>query len=294
MKVKTIISFLLVLMFISTVAYAQTTREDAVKAIGQAKEDISEMMGAGFSVNYVNDTLASAKQALERDDFAEAIRQNATGDLAQQAKKALEGLNYEGFTYDNVLKYTQEISSRKQQAYELSDSIRALEIKIEEYNQSINTSDVENTLKDIKIDFEKERYSEVETLLSKANSDLENKKSELTTVNIIVRSSKNFVENNRFGILILLAVIGISGWLGWRKYRIKRIHDNLKKLRIEKESLLKLMKKSQAERFEKGKLSESIYKIRMEKYSERLNEIKETIPVLEAILRKNKKKTSGK
>jgi hypothetical protein len=287
MKIELIVSFFLISVLISQIACAQTaTREGVVKAIEQATVDINEMIEAGFSIKYVNDTLTSAKQALERADFAELIRKNATGDLVQQAKKALEGLNYEGFTYDEVLKYTKEISSRKKQAYDLSDSIRALEIKIEEYKKSINTSGAESILEDVKIAFENERYTETEELLSRANSELENRKSELTTINIMVRFGKNFVEKNWLGILIVLVVMTVSGWLGWRKYRIKRIRDKLKKLRIEKESLIELIKKTQIGRFEKGRIPESIYRIRIEKYNKRLNEIKETIPVLEAMLKR--------
>jgi hypothetical protein len=290
MKIEFFVSLLLILILAPIACAQNVTREQAVKAINQATADINEMGGAGFVVKHVDDILTSAKQALERADFAELIRQNATGSLAQQAKKALEGLNYQGFTYDEVLKYTREISSRKQQAYELSDSIRALEIKIEDYKKSINTSEAERILGDVKIAFENERYTETEDLLSKANTELENRKSELATINIIVRFGKNFVEKNWLGILITSIVITVAGWFGWRKYRIKRIRDKLKKLRIEKESLVELMKKTQVERFKKGKLSEAIYKIRMGKYSQRMNEVKGTIPVLEAMLKKEKKK----
>lgn len=290
MRTRCLVAILFVFIILPISSYAQnTTRKDAANAIQQVEQDINEMAEAGFPVSYVKDILTSASQALERADFAELLRQNATGELAEQAKKALEGLNYKGFMYDEVLKYTQEISSRKQQAYNLSDSIRALEIKIDEYKKSIDTSEAESILADAKIAFEKERYGETEDLLSKANSELEEKKAELTTVNIIVRSGKSFVEKNWLEILIVSVVIAISGWFGWRNYRVKKIRDKLKKLKIEQESLHKLMKKTQIERFKKGNISESIYKIRMEKYTERLNEVKQTIPVFEAMLKGKRK-----
>jgi len=281
------LAILIVIILMPILACAQdVTRQDAVNAIERAKQDINEMEEAGFSVNYVKDILTSANQALERADFAELLKMNATGEIAEQARKALQGLNYQGFTYAEVLKYTQQIAARKLQAYNLSDSIRALEIKIGEYKKSIDTSEIEGILKDTKIAFEKERYGEVEDFLSKANSELERKKAEFTTVNVLVRSGKSFIEKNWLGILVASAVAAISGWFGWKRYRIKRIRNKLKNLKIEKESLSKLMKKTQEERFKKGKISESIYKIRMEKYNQRLNEIKEMIPVLEEQLKK--------
>lgn len=303
MKIK--YSVAIMFIFIIAIAYAQNaTRDDAVKAIEQAEQDMQEMMEAGFSVDHINDTLFTAKKALERADFAELLRKNATGELAEEAKKALEGLDYEGFTYDNVLEYTQEISSRKEKAYELSDSIRALEIKIEGSkkevvplspiggSRAIDTSGADAILEDAKIAFEKERYDETETLLAEANQNLETKKAELTIVNVITESGKSFIEKNWLGILIFSAVSVVLGTLVWKKYRIKRTRDKLKKLKIEHESLQKLMKKTQIERFREGKISESTYNIRMEKYSERLNEVKQTIPVLEDMLKKGKKKAS--
>ena len=50
------------------------------------------------------------------------------------------------------------------------------------------------------------------------------------------------------------------------------------------------MKKTQEERFKKGKISELIYDIRMEKYNKRLNEVKQMMPVLKARLKKKKSK----
>jgi hypothetical protein len=197
-------------------------------------------------------------------------------------------LNYRGFTYDEVLKYTQEIAARKQRAYNISDSIRALEIKIEGYKKSLDTSEAENILKDAKIAFEKERYDEAENFLFEANKNIETKKAELTVANVITRSGKNFIEKNWAWILAFTAVAVVSGFILWKKYKIKRIQNKLKKLKIEQESLKKLMKKNQIKRFKKGNISDSTYRIRMEKYNERMNTIKQNIPVFEAML-KNKK-----
>jgi len=290
-------------VFLLTAANAQNaTRNDAVNAIQQAEQDMKEIIEAGFSIEYINDTLISAKKALERANFAVLLRQNATGDLAEKAKKALEGLEYDRFTYDEVLKYTREISSRKQKSYELSDSIRALEIKIDGYkkqvvplspigsvSRKIDTSESESVLKEAKIAFEKERYDETETLLAEANKNLETKKAELTIVNVITTSGKSFIEKNWRGILIFTTVTIISGLMIWRSYRIKMVRDKLKKLKIELGSLQKLMEKTQIERFKEGNISHSTYEIRMEKYNERLNEVKQTIPVLEGMLKVKKK-----
>ncbi len=62
--------------------------------------------------------------------------------------------------------------------------------------------------------------------------------------------------------------------------------NKLEKMKIEKKAIVDLIKKAQADRFKKATLPASIYNIRMEKYNQRLNEIKQTLPVLRAMLKK--------
>ena len=282
--------FSLIILY-SAPSFAQNiTKEDALKAIEQAKLDMQKMIEYGFSIKYINDTLIEARQSLERADFAELIRQNITGELAEQARKALEGLNYEGFTYNEVIKHINKITEWKERTIELYDSIKASEIKVKEYKkQGVNTSEAEKILEDIRIAFEYEHYKETETLLSEVNSELENRKAEFATINTLLKSGKSFIEKNMNEIIILVVIIVIISYISWKKIKIKRIRNELKKLRIEKKSLIILIKKAQTDRFKKKKISESVYNIRIEKYTNRINEIKQTIPVLEAMLKKQKK-----
>lgn len=52
-------------------------------------------------------------------------------------------------------------------------------------------------------------------------------------------------------------------------------------MKAEQEVLVKLMKKAQEERFKKNIISGLVYNIRMKKYQEREQEIKQELPVLE-------------
>jgi hypothetical protein len=63
----------------------------------------------------------------------------------------------------------------------------------------------------------------------------------------------------------------------------------IRMLKLEREIIHKLMKKVQDERFNKGKISDSVYTLRMDKYRDKLAEIDRTIPVLEATLKKKEK-----
>ena len=52
-------------------------------------------------------------------------------------------------------------------------------------------------------------------------------------------------------------------------------------MKIQEQVLNDLMKKAQIERFKENKLSGLVYNIRFKKYKEKLQTIKETMPVLE-------------
>ena len=291
---KKIITFLLLIIFVTNVYAQNITRNDAVEAINQSELDMKEMMEAGFSVNYVNDTLISAKQALERADFAEILRSNTTGELANQAKKALEGLNWKGFTYDEVINYTNKISSRKEQSFDLSDSIRALELKIGNYKGfGVSTSEAKDLLNKASTAFKEERYEDAEYFLLEANSNLEEKVAELTTLNIITETGKGFLEKYWFEIIIFSVFISIAVLFNWIRIKKVRTIEKIKELKAEQKTLMNLMKEAQIDRYKKAEIPESIYNIKMRKYRERLTKIKETIPVLEAKLKKSKKKNCG-
>ena len=265
------------------------TRDDALLAIEQAEQDMQTMIDENFSVVYINDTLTSAKQALERADFAEILRGNATGELAEKAIEALEGMNWQGFTYAEVIIYTDEIASRKNWAYNISDLIRALELKIQDYEeQGIDISEAMVFFNKSVTEFEEERYVDAENFLSDAHSNLEAKKAEITGLAVITEAGKGFIEKYWAGLIISLAAAGITSYFAWRKIKIKRIHRKLKEMEVEKGVLADLMKKVQVDRFEKGSIPESIYYIRMKKYKERLTEIEETMPVFEAMQKESK------
>ncbi len=313
MKLKYLLCFLFIL---SSLAYAQNiTREDALNAIHLAEQDISEMQKEGFSTDYVNDVLIEAKQALERADFAETIKQNADGELAEQAKAALEGLNYKGFTYDAVLNYTQQINLRKNQTYELSDSLRAFELETEPYiekvkalrnkpsniitgffiakdseKEIVNISETEDILSEAREAFEKERYAEANEKLLEAQKDLEEKKRELATINVLVTSGKSFFSKNFVNILITFLILGALSIFIAGKIHLKKIKNKLEDLTAEQKALVNLIKKAQIERFKKGTISNIVYKIRMEQYTNRLNKNKQRIPVLKSMLKKKKSK----
>ncbi|MFA4819434.1 MAG: hypothetical protein WC613_00575 [Candidatus Aenigmatarchaeota archaeon] len=289
--VKKIIFILFLLTMLVSLGQA-ASRTDALLAINQSQNDMNDMLETGFSASSVNDTIGAMRQALERADFAEMLRQNTTGALAQQARKALEGLNYEGFTYDSVVAYGNQTAARKQKALELYDSIRALEIRIGD-TFGLNLSDVVALVGQAKEEFQKERYDQAEQYLSSANTVLETKKAEATTLSAMMEAGRSFIERYWQGLLGLVILIVAFSWFGGKKYQKNNLKKKIRRMKAEKITLNHLMKETQRERFETGKLSGPIYEIRMDKYNKRINEIDQKLPVLEAMLKGKKIEEKG-
>lgn len=288
---KFLVPVLLVFLLFSSIVFAQDTKEEAENAIAKAEQEMQVMYDGGFAVNAVNDTIYQAKQAMERAEFAESIGMDPSSNLAQQAKKAFEGLNYEGFTYEEVIKIADKVPAMKQQAYGTFDEISVVKQKIPQYKEEgVYTADAENMLKQAEEAFEKERYAEAEELVAKSTQELDARKAELTTVNVLVESSRGFLERNWKNLAITAFVLIVVIALTWHKVNLKRIQMRLKSLYFEREALIRLIKDNQIDMYKKGTIASSVYKIRMEKYNERLNQIKEQIPVVEEMLKKHKVK----
>jgi hypothetical protein len=288
-KMNMKIVFLLVLVI--SVSNAETTKEDAISAIETAELEIKQMSDAGFSVLFAEDTLKSAKQALQRANFVETIELYPGSTVAEGAKEALEGIDYEGFSYENVLVHTQKITERKDQAFLLRDTIRALEIKLEKGTiGEENAKELSSLLEEAKNAFDNERYEETEALLINFSEELENKKIEESTLNATIKASRGFIEKNWPQLLIFLIIISVISWYVWKRVEKKRLKSTLERMRQEMTTLKKLMKRTQEERFSKGTLSGLIYNIRMDTYRRKMNNIKEKMPVIESQLKNITKK----
>jgi hypothetical protein len=96
-------------------------------------------------------------------------------------------------------------------------------------------------------------------------------------------------------IIILLGVLWFGGNYYHKKITVKNLRNKIAKMKIEKENLVDLMKKTQIERFKKNTMSGIVYNIRTKKYQERINKISQSLPVLESRLNNllKKKKEIG-
>ncbi len=254
------IVFLIAILLNTSIVNAESKLE-ALQAIDKTEDDIKEMSDAGFGTSFVNDTLTEAKKAL-----------NASN-------------------YNLVLEKTQLISQRKSQAYNITDSIRALQLGMEDVeNLGLNVTKSRELFNKTLVAFQNERYEESESLINQAYIELGNARAEATLVKTMIRATReniiSFVKENWSRMIIGGIALSVVGYIIFNRIMSIRTKNKIKSLEIENEVLTGLMKKAQSDLFQKKKISRETYEIKMKKYKERMLEIKETLPVLKARIEK--------
>jgi len=235
------------------------TKETAETGLAQIQEIRQEMERDGLGILYINDSSLFALEAFEKQDYSEVMR--IVGDLEE----------------------------RKEKAFEIKDTLRAFELRLEE-TQGFDITSVQEVLESTKVEFENERYENAEFLLGEAEKKLEDVKAEATVVRTLLVAGRanivNFVQDNIVTIAIVVAVFIVIGLLSYKKIAIKRVSDNQKELKIEQKVLIELIKKNQEDYFEKGEIPKSTYETKLDEFKRRQFEIKRKMPVLETRLKK--------
>ena len=310
---KAIISLTLALLILSgmPLGLAVEEKESALLEIERANECIASMEEKGFPSQYAKDLLAQAEDILGRADLAANLPQ-MTGSGAELAEKTLANLPEKEKSYSGALETAESVCAIEQEAYYISDSLTVFRNRLEEYQepltqedslgnllagrfaiqvqrQLVDTSEAEALLEQAQKAFGEERYGEAELLFLEAQANLEEKEAEITVLNVVAAAGTSFFERYWVEIIIFLAVIAAVGRVAWRRLHVKRTRKKIFRLNVEKKTLLHLMKKAQEDRFKKVTLPESLYSIKMGKYQERMAKVKETLPVLEASLKRSKK-----
>jgi len=263
------------------------TKEIVLQAINESEKVILEMQGKNFSIDYINDSLTEAKRVLEQVKYAEILRGeiNSTEKEKKDARTILRLVNWKNITYGDVLIYTEEIQNRKEHAFLLIDKLA-----VEENQLSQSSNETKSIFEKAKIAFFEERYNDTEKLLLDFQKAVEKEKQESSTLAGIKNSAKNFFQKYGDYILTTFIFLIIVSYLIYKKFEKKILKSKIKKMKTEEQVLASLMKKTQEERFKENNISGLVYNIRMKKYEEKLQEIKEELPALEEKLRRFKNK----
>ena len=143
------------------------------------------------------------------------------------------------------------------------------------------SSSTQELVQKAKTVFNEERYEEAEKFVSLARPDIESKRSELSVVNSLRRETFGFIQQNWLYILLVLMFLGFITYLAYSKINKTKLKNKIIKMKAELNALHDLMKKAQEDRFNKNSISGLVYNIRIKKYQQREQEIKQDLPVLE-------------
>lgn len=286
-NLKILTGFILLLLACN-LAYSETTDKEAITAIANSESMIQEMLSNNFSIVYVNDILIKAKKTFEIAKNAEILlNKNFTDAEKEKARNEVGLSDWENTNYSSVLIYTDIIEERKNQSYFIYDSITSLENDVSTAKtEGIDLIETEKLLQQAKTAFYEDRYEDSLKLIEDSRKSLESKKISTTSLKVISRNTKYILQRYWLQIIIFLIILLIIGYLIYKKTERNIINKKIKRLKKEERVLTELIKKTQTERFKENKISGLVYNIRMEKYKNRQEEIKQKLPVFEAKLKK--------
>ena len=205
--------------------------------------------------------------------------------LAEKQRK-----NYD---YKLVNQYALEVCNLKEISIKAKDELNLFK---ESYESSANELDLSSLNVDydkIIKSFEEERFEETLSLIDQGYISLSEAESSQTTLKLFYKTSTEnikyfFIENWRKIIIVLLAAI-IVLTIFWRTLIRFRIRMKLYNLSLREKSINNLIKKMQFDYFRKKTLSETEYRVKLEKFKEMIRDIKRQIPALKEELIKIKK-----
>lgn len=264
------------------------TESEAIAALNNARIIMAEMQSLNFSVEYINDTLQEAEIVYEQLKYVEVLKNlSATQKEKAEASKALSLVNWKALKYSDVIYYTDLIIERQKQALEINDKIIIYVKRNSEYaSQGINVSQSSALIENVKGYFSKGQYTDAFEVLKKIETTLESERQNRALVSGIIYGARNFFRRYWIEIVVAIALIFVIGRYVLKKTSRARLVKKIKKMKFEKKSLKDLIVRAQIERYKENKISGLVYNIRLKKYNERIGQIEESIPVLEARLKK--------
>ena len=284
------------------------TREDAIATLNESQKIIDEMTAANFSGVLVKDLLAEAKRTFQQVEYAEILRgnMNATSSEKIYAANALLLINWQSSNYSDILTHTKEIEEIRDLAFFVQDILSVQESLLgaqkNEAGEIVSFTEIEEVhlerfkflINEVQKAIDESRYAEAQILAEELSEEIDIRRTEVFTALVITEKIRDKLIEYWY-ISLLVLITAISGtYHSLKKIKKRKLKKNIHRLKTQRIVLRNLMRKAQTQRFKQNKISENIYKIRMKKYEEKLNNIKQTLPILIKNLNKNKKKSTKK
>lgn len=268
------------------------TQNDALQGINDSLEIMAEFIENNFSVFYVNDSIIEAGRTYEQARYAEILRnESESGIMKSEAGAALQLVEWEKISYNDVIDIANDIKERRQNAFVIYDSITALGISIQGYEgRGVNVTGAKKHLADARTAFYEDQYENSESLLNSVREELKLQAFSFSILNAVKRGLQSFIEKywKKYWHLIVAGAVMASIFLyfAYRKYYEISLRRKIKEFGTERESLIELIKKTQEDRFKRNNIPGIVYNARMQKYKEKLAEVERNKAITEDKLNK--------
>ncbi|MEM5783338.1 MAG: hypothetical protein QXX01_03190 [Candidatus Aenigmatarchaeota archaeon] len=276
MNYKVLFGILILIVFgVSTLAENVTSEAFIVKSqLLKAKEDMKKMIEDGFNVVRYNDTLLIAETEFNSKYYLEIARNETQN-------------------YTKVKNLINELSNLKSLAYRTKDELETLKSTIDELS-GINITPVLESYEKARADFYSERYEialkEIEDTY-KVISEQQSIQTKLKLFyEITSRTLENFIKTYWKEILITIAIIIILSFISYKRIKVYLLKKKLENLYIRRNSVRNLIANVQRDYFEKGKIDEGTYNIKVRKYGEIIRDINRQIPLIKEELEEIERK----
>jgi hypothetical protein len=192
--------------------------------------------------------------------------------------------------------YTEEIKDTREVAFFVKDIVLIqkdlLGAKLDESGEIVSFSvegvDLErfrSLINEVNEAIQESRYEEARILAEELKIEVDLIRTETLTALVLGKSIKNILKKYWYLVVLIVLTFVATGYFSFKKIKKKLLNKKIQKMKIESGVLLGLMKETQEERFKRNEISALVYNIRIKKYEEKLNKIKEELPVLEKELR---------
>lgn len=273
-RVATITIILCMILFLSSIALAASNESIKVyNALQDAKKDVSDLQAASIPITRVNESLTEALQLYAAQQALEEKDQKAD--------------------YSRVNKDIQDIISTKAAALKAKDDLAVFDETYNTAAKDTNLSSMQKDYEDIHRSFQEERFEDTSALIQDGYKKLSDIQSSQTTLKLFYSATsasiKGFFIKNWLKIVIILAAIIIVATITWTSIRRINLRIKLYNLSVQKKTLSSLIKKLQYDYFKQGKISQTEYNTKLDKFKEMIRDVDRKIPLLKEEMLKLKK-----
>ena len=197
--------------------------------------------------------------------------------------------------YNKLLENSQLILQAREDALYVRDVITLKEQEISEYEEvsGFDASGTWTLYNLAKEEFANERYQNAKDILGEITPALDKITVDQTRLQTRIFAQTNrlleWIKNNAVAITVTLLVMALLFALSYKRAQFILLRRRINHLMIEEEVLSGLMKKAQKEYYQDKKITKSMYAMKMEMYTLRIEEIKAMLPVLQKELQKKKR-----